>query len=387
MTLDLVCHVVDNYGDIAVAWRLAQALVEDGGPDLRVRLLLDDWSVLADLLPELDANALAQRIAVAGGAVTVLRSTHLADLPHAETEPAEALVETFGAATPPLWLDRFRAAAAADPAGPPRRLVHLEYLTAEAWSEEYHGLPSPVGYPGVERTFFVPGFRPRSGGLVFTEAPPARTVSWRGREDLLISLFAYEHRFDTFWADLAAYLEESGLTARVLIFPGLSREGAWSSWRRSAGLPGAARIEAVLQPFADQASYTQLLRQGDFHVVRGEESWVQAVLAGRPFLWQAYLQPEGHQIVKVEAFLDVWRPWFEPEGEEGRRVFELVAEEFRRLNRRRANSDAESLGEGYAVFLRNRDLLTRVGGRWAEHLRKNAKLSRRLLDFLNGSPL
>jgi len=132
----------------------------------------------------------------------------------------------------------------------------------------------------------------------------------------------------------------------------------------------------------DQDAYTALLSAGDFHVVRGEESWVQALLSGRSFLWQAYLPDEGHQLVKVEAFLELWRPWFAREGDRGLEVYETMASEYRALNRRVENSEHDAPQEGYRVFWENRELIERVNGAWAADLRKNAKLSRKMLEFL-----
>jgi hypothetical protein len=380
MTLDLVCQVVDNYGDIAVVWRLAQALVQDGPSDLRVRLLVDDWEAFRALNPILDPGANRQTVACPRGAVTVLRSP----VPGTgeSLAPADVLVEAFGAPTPPIWLESFFTAGAEQAvAAPPRIILHLEYLTAEAWSEEYHRLPSPLGRPGVERYFFVPGFRPRTGGLVFTD-PPAIPVP-RGPEDWLMTLFSYEHDFTRFWEDLADFLSERNQTARVVVCAGRSRPGALAAWEKvRVARGGLVTVTVVDQGFLDQDSYTSLLAAADFNVVRGEESWVQAILSGRPFLWQAYLQPEGHQKVKVEAFLEVWRPWFAAEGVAGLAVFDAVALEFRAMNVRLVNSDREILPEGYKVFWENRELLERVGQAWASDLRKNAKLSRKMLEFL-----
>jgi hypothetical protein len=382
MRIDIVCQVVDNYGDIAVVWRLAQALVQDGPRDLELRLLVDDWDSFRALNPALDLTADRQVLACGPGSATALRSGALDRLEEERLRPADVLVEAFGAPTPVVWLEAFLAVAARDAGtGPQRVILHLEYLSAEAWSEDYHRLPSPVGRPGVVRHFFVPGFRPRAGGLVFTDPPP--TPAARGPEDWLMTLFSYEHDFTLFWEELADFLEERNQTARVLVFAGRSRNGALGSWDRVCRVRGGLpRVTVVDQGFLDQDSYTAVLAAGDFHVVRGEESWVQAVLAGKAFLWQAYLQPEGHQSVKVEAFLEVWEPWFAGEGDRGQAVFRAVAHEFRTMNRRLVNSDTEPGPERYRVFWENRDLLERVGRAWAGHLRKNAKLSRKMLEFL-----
>lgn len=375
MNIDIVCQVVDNYGDIAVVWRLAQALIQDD-PDLGVRLLVDDAEAFRALCPVVDPAQPVQRVACPGGSVTVLQSRRLDQVEDHRRRPADVLVEAFGAPTPVVWLEAFLVAAAT---GSPRSILHLEYLTAEAWSEEYHLLPSPVGRPGVQRHFFVPGFRPHTGGLVFTDDAPAPVR--RGPEEWLMTLFSYEHDFTRFWEDLVDFLSERGERARVIVFAGRSRSGALGSWERVCERRGRpTSITVVDQPFVSQDEYTALVAAGDFHVVRGEESWVQAVLSGKAFLWQAYLQPEGHQRVKVEAFLEVWRPWFEAEDALG--VFDTVAREFRAMNDRLINSEHEVATEGYRVFWENREVLERVGRTWASHLRKNAKLSRRMLDFL-----
>lgn len=383
MLVDIVCQVVDNYGDIAVVWRLAQALVEDGPPDLEVRLLVDDWDSFRALHPSLDPSADRQVLTSKFGRILALRSKALERLDEERRRPPDVLIEAFGAPTPVVWLEAFLAAGALGPGRLKTRIIfHLEYLSAEAWTEDYHRLPSPVGRPGVERYFFVPGFRPRAGGLVFTDAVSARVD--RGDEDWLMTLFSYEHDFTRFWEDLANFLEEREQTARVLVFAGRSRAGALASHERVAQrLPGGLRrVLVVDQPFVDQDTYTALLSAGDFHVVRGEESWVQAVLSGKAFLWQAYLQPEGYQKVKVEAFLEVWKPWFEAEGPEGRSLFEWVAREYLSFNERLVNSADEIPRENYRVFWENRALLERIGSRWAAELRKNAKLSRKMLEFL-----
>src|SRR5512145_3134569 len=41
VTIDILCKVVDNYGDIGVAWRLARALSELPDPPA-LRLVVDD---------------------------------------------------------------------------------------------------------------------------------------------------------------------------------------------------------------------------------------------------------------------------------------------------------------------------------------------------------
>ena len=57
---DIFCKVIDNYGDIGVAWRLARQLANEY--PFTVRLWVDDLSVFKRLWPEIKADAEAQHL-------------------------------------------------------------------------------------------------------------------------------------------------------------------------------------------------------------------------------------------------------------------------------------------------------------------------------------
>jgi len=91
--------------------------------------------------------------------------------------------------------------------------------------------------------------------------------------------------------------------------------------------------------------------------------------------------------VKVNAFLEVLEPRFAGEGALGAEAFSRLAHEFREFNDRLTNLSSGPALEHYSVFFEHQELLTRVHSAWAHELRKSHKLSRRLLDFLNGFQL
>jgi uncharacterized repeat protein (TIGR03837 family) len=70
--------------------------------------------------------------------------------------------------------------------------------------------------------------------------------------------------------------------------------------------PGLARgaLRAVRLPFFAQSDFDRLLWSCDLNFVRGEDSFVRAIWAGAPFVWQAYLQDDGAHAIKLAAFLD-----------------------------------------------------------------------------------
>ncbi|HEY8941383.1 MAG TPA: elongation factor P maturation arginine rhamnosyltransferase EarP, partial [Cellvibrio sp.] len=57
-------------------------------------------------------------------------------------------------------------------------------------------------------------------------------------------------------------------------------------------------------PFLTQVEYDRLLWVCDINFVRGEDSFVRAQWAGKPFVWHIYPQDEQAHIVKLDAFLD-----------------------------------------------------------------------------------
>ena len=56
-------------------------------------------------------------------------------------------------------------------------------------------------------------------------------------------------------------------------------------------------------PLVPQPAYDELLWACDLNFVRGEDSLVRALWAGRPFVWQIYPQDDGAHHAKLEAFL------------------------------------------------------------------------------------
>jgi uncharacterized repeat protein (TIGR03837 family) len=56
--------------------------------------------------------------------------------------------------------------------------------------------------------------------------------------------------------------------------------------------------------FLSQDTFDQLLWACDLNFVRGEDSWIRALWAAKPFIWQPYQQAEGLHHSKLEAFFE-----------------------------------------------------------------------------------
>ncbi|MBT0959943.1 elongation factor P maturation arginine rhamnosyltransferase EarP [Denitromonas iodatirespirans] len=305
MTWDIFCRVVDNFGDIGVSWRLARSLAVDHRQ--QVRLFVDDWDALRRLLPMAPTAA----VPWSASGVTVLPWSQAECAP----QVAEVVIEAFGCHLPPAYLAAMRSAA------PPPRWINLEYLSAEDWIEDCHGLPSPDPATGLAKFFFFPGFTARTGGLIrepqvlarrdAAQAPHGRTA-WLADhpmpDDVLaarwISLFAYDN--PALPRRLADWSE--GASPVALWVPEGRALRSVSAWLGGAPLAvGQSRRAGALTvcalPFLSMDEYDRLLAVCEVNFVRGEDSFVRAQWAARPFVWQAYPQAEGAHLVKLEAFL------------------------------------------------------------------------------------
>lgn len=274
---DLFCRVIDNYGDAGVSWRLAADL---GARGERVRLWIDDPAPLAFMAPR--------------GAPGVEVVHWTAEVVPAE--PGDIVIEAFGCDPPPDFVERMAART------PPPLWLNLEYLSAEAWVERSHGLPSPQRN-GLTKWFFFPGFGDRTGGLLREHGLLAERArfdrgAWLAAQGIaprpgerIATLFCYDHpRIGDFAAALA------DAPTLLLATPGHAQ-------RLLAGLrlPPAVRVHAL--PWFDQPGYDRLLWSADLNVVRGEDSVVRALWAGAPFVWHIYPQHDDAHAAKLQAFL------------------------------------------------------------------------------------
>jgi uncharacterized repeat protein (TIGR03837 family) len=296
---DLFCRVVDNFGDIGVCWRLARALAVRGDA---VRLVIDDASALAWMAPQ-------------GAPGVEVRAW--ADAP---AEPGDVVVEAFGCDPPADFVQRMLQAAER---GRAPVWINLEYLSAEPYVERSHGLRSPQA-SGLQKWFFYPGFTARTGGLIRegplpNEAACAQARKWlvergwvREPQHRVLSLFCYDNPA---LPDLLATLGDVPTT--LVLTPGHAARQVDAL--RAQGWQPARNLALTTLPWLSQPEFDTLLAGCDLNLVRGEDSLVRALWAGRPFLWQLYPQHDGAHHAKLEAFLSLhhwpadvmaaWRAW------------------------------------------------------------------------------
>ena len=290
MRWDIFCRVIDNHGDAGVCWRVAAELAARGE---LVRLWIDDPSLVAALAPQ----------GAPGVEVVAWRE------PLPAHEPGDVVVEAFGCDPPDAFVARMAARR------PAPAWLNLEYLSAEAYVERSHGLPSPVMRgpgAGLVKRFFYPGFTPRTGGLLRERDLPARRAAfdraaWLQRTGIapepgarVASLFCYEPRA---LPELLDQLANGPQPTHLLVTAGRA-----TAAMRALHATTRGQLHLHWLPWLDQRTYDELLWSCDLNFVRGEDSLVRGLLAGVPCVWQIYPQDDAAHHAKLEAFLD----WLQP---------------------------------------------------------------------------
>lgn len=315
---DIFCKIVDNFGDIGVCWRLAKQLANEH--HLQVRLFIDDFASASKIIPELDFAKASQQI----------NGIEICVWPTSAINPAEVVIETFACGLPDDFIRKMVQNKSI--------WINLEYLSAENWVSDFHAKPSPHPTLAITKHYFFPGFEDDTGGLIREEnitqtyntqnlnchpdkgqnlvtstaldSDPRRNDN--DKSTLKISLFCYlnapvEDLLTALQANNHAafvYVPASSILQNIAKFFGKDSLEIGETLTRK-------NLTVQVLPFLSQADYDQLLHSCDLNFVRGEDSWVRAIWAGKPFIWQPYIQTENTHLEKLNAFLATFYANFE----------------------------------------------------------------------------
>jgi len=331
MQADVFCRVVDNFGDIGVTWRLVRQLQREH--NWSIRLWVDDLKSFQRLEARVHLHALQQ-------VIEHIEIIHWGD-PALDLIPYPIVLCSFSCDLPATYIAQIHKR--------PALWVNLEYLSAETWVEGCHGLPSLRG-DGLSSYFFFPGFNANTGGLLRERELLTHRDSWQKNFD---SQHRMLERLGVSAAALTAWRLQSTVSshqseidskrqsevqdislppsvhsqaARILTLfcypraPAAQLLDALCADSRATvvlipqgvapdlttGRLGPSKqvyIERI--PFVSQPEYDQLLWMADLNFVRGEDSVVRGLWAGRPLVWQIYPQTEGTHLIKLEAWLEM----------------------------------------------------------------------------------
>ena len=308
-SLALFCKVVDNYGDIGICWRLARQLQQEHG--IAVTLWVDDLTSFQRICHEVIVDCDQQEIAY-----VMVRHWQNQDAMFAASDVADIVIEFFACDIPPAYVVAMAACT-------PRPVwLNLEGLTAEEWVEGCHTLPSPHPTMALTKYFFFPGFNKKTGGLLIESALQQQRQEFQSNQTAMmaflaqfgvtakemasikVSLFCYPQ------APLASLFEvwQNNLEPITCLVPEGVAAQAVELFLGQVPKAGATATRGALTvrvlPFIPQAEYDKLLWVCDLNFVRGEDSFVRAQLAAKPFIWHIYPQDENLHHKKLRAFLN-----------------------------------------------------------------------------------
>jgi hypothetical protein len=230
--------------------------------------------------------------------------------------------------------------------------------------------------------FFFPGFSARTGGLLREHS------LLRRRDEFQADAGAQA----AFWMSLAGRVPPEGaLKLSLFSYAGAPIEALGRALQRHAGPVWVAATEgtpaaglprdAVRIPFLSQDRYDELLWACDVNFVRGEDSFVRAQWAGRPFAWNIYPTEDGAHWVKMSAFLARYTEGLD------RAHAGAVTALWEAWNRRGEHPGSEeirpSLAEAWAAFGARRAVLEAHARRWSARLAAQRDLADQLVDFVD----
>lgn len=286
----LTCKVIDFFGDIGVAWRIAKQLKVDF--NIEVHLLVDDLVTAKRLIPSIDLSLQKQTI----NGINICHCDFSEDstsLP----PPPDFVFNLFNIDLPHSYKTLIKLRKS--------KYIAIEYLSAEPWVDNFHLKPSIDPESGLIKTFFYPGFTNQTGGLIrekglltrreaFDQSRRKKFIQSLGGDSELysISLFYYPiQKIEVFLDAIDRIKNPAQFFIPQYLFDLLKLKNNYQF------------IHIIPYPFLNHDDFDSLLWSCDLNFVRGEDSWTRAIWAGKPFIWQPYIQANNIHLIKLKAFM------------------------------------------------------------------------------------
>ena len=339
-SIDIFCQVIDNYGDVGVAYRLAREF-KRVYPNKKLRFVINQ-------IEELNLIRKSENIEV------ILYK----DISKIENS-ADLIIESFGCEIPKEYMDKALKKS--------KLIINLEYFSAEKWVDDFHLQESFLG-GNLKKYFFIPGLSEKSGGILLDNEFLERKKKVEANKeyylekfeikekyDLIGSVFSYEKNFDSL-------IEELKKLDKKIILLILSEKTQKNFIKYFDNGNNYDKIKIVKLPFFTYDKYEELLALCDFNFVRGEDSFVRALLLGKPFLWHIYPQDENTHIKKLESFL------------------EKYCSNNKELKQTFINYNINK--DDFSYFFKNFKEIEKYNKNYANYLIKNCNLMEKLINFI-----
>ncbi|AWD32302.1 hypothetical protein CKSOR_00172 [Candidatus Kinetoplastibacterium sorsogonicusi] len=298
---DIFCNVIDNYGDIGFCWRLSKNL--ENRYKWKISLWINNLNAFANI--EKNINTISSKQFVNNISIRYWNDDELFN-----HNPGNIIINSFSCDLPNFYLKKIKIFNSL--------LINLEYLTPELWINKYHLLPS-YNNLNIKKYFFFPGFRKKTGGII--REPYLSSEREKFQNDIfmknnflykvgftnelmnfkndakLIFIFCYKHSPIRSFIQALKYLNK-----KFIII--LSNDNIIEK----DYLKNSDKVKFHKLPLINQDSFDKLLWCSDINFIRGEDSFIRAIWAKRPFIWNIYKQDNNAHIKKLQAWLSLYMP-------------------------------------------------------------------------------
>ncbi len=286
----LICKVIDFFGDIGVAWRIANQLKVDFS--IEVHLLVDDLMTTQRLVPSLDISLKKQTI----DGICIYHCDFSEDSKSLPSPPA-FVFNLFNIDLPHAYKALIQSGKS--------KYIAIEYLSAEPWVDNFHLKPSIDPESGLIKTFFYPGFTNQTGGLIREKNLLLRREAFvQNRRDKVIKLFGGN---PDFYSISLFYYPTQKIETFLDVMDIMKKPIQFFIPQYLLDLLKAKKnyqhLHIIPYPFLSHDDFDDLLWSCNLNFVRGEDSWIRALWAGKPFIWQPYVQENNIHLIKLKAFL------------------------------------------------------------------------------------
>ena len=339
-SIDIFCQVIDNYGDVGVAYRLAREF-KRVYPNKKLRFVINKTEELNLIRKSEDIEIILYK-----------------DISKIENS-ADLIIESFGCEIPKKYMHKALKNS--------KLIINLEYFSAEKWVDDFHLQESFLG-GNLKKYFFIPGLSEKSGGILLDNEFLERKKKVEANKEYYLKKFGIKEKYDligsvfSYEKNFGSLIEELKKLGKKIILLMLSEKTQKNFIKYFDNGNNYDKIKFVKLPFFTYDKYEELLALCDFNLVRGEDSFVRALLLGKPFLWHIYPQDENTHIKKLESFL------------------EKYCSNNKELKQTFINYNINK--DDFSYFFKNFKEIEKYNKNYANYLIKNCDLMEKLINFI-----
>lgn len=376
MEITILCKVVDNFGDIGVAWRMAKRFVELAKKENleiieKINLIVDGLSSFNKIENSIDITQSFQTVKDVCVYDWNCYDVCYKIFSQNDGKKLAFIIECFQCGRPD-WMEKILFQ---DKLQRTVQIVMIDYLTAEKYAEDFHKLMSLTRSAKVQKVNFMPGFSDKTGGLIIEDKWEA--VAQRNSNGPVL-FFTYSKNWDGVAESFVKKTDKQILAAK-----GVGFESVKNSFEKFLlQTEFSSRFKSL--DFCNQREWDNLLLNCSFLFIRGEESLSRACLSGIPFVWHAYVQTEEYQLVKVKALLEIMKKYFTPNQ------FNIIEKLWFLINESDVSPDQKcdiekknmKIKELCDIFIEKGDDFAVGYRKFAKDLRKNGDLCQNVMTFI-----